>query len=61
MQNPTGEEYLKENEIAYNITLEYAIELITHLRLKNQNSIVNLSNFIEEYKREKAKISSMLN
>ena len=60
LQKPTGEEYEKEVELAYNVSLEYIIGKIIHLQLKKQNSTVNLSNFIEEYKREKAKISSVL-
>lgn len=60
IQDPQGEEYEKDIELAYNIRLEYAIDRIIHLKLKKQNSIVDLTKFIEEYKREKAKISSLL-
>ena len=60
MQNPTGEEYIKEVEFGYNMQLESCIKQIIHLRLKKNNTVVDLKEFLDKYKEEKEKINSIL-
>ena len=60
MQNPTGEEYSKEIELGYNMQLETCIQKIIHFRLRRNESLVGLSDFLMSYKEEKDKINSIL-
>jgi hypothetical protein len=54
-KEPLGEEYDRE------IDLESAVGLIIHLKLRKSSDVVSLTSFLEEYKKEKEKISLLLN
>lgn len=56
INKPTGEEYQKESEIAYNMQLHNALEHIIHLRTKKNESTVSLNKFLTEYRKEKQEL-----
>jgi hypothetical protein len=46
----TGETYEADDAIAYNVTMDYAINKIAHLLLHEQESTLGLNQFLKEYK-----------
>lgn len=49
----TNEQYERLLDLAYDIKLEYAIELVVNEELRKLNKVVTLKEFLKEYKREK--------
>ena len=60
ISNPNGDEYEKEVEIGYNIPFEYCLDRIIHLTLLDKNLMVNLREFIDEYKSIKNEVLNIL-
>jgi len=57
----TGETYEAVNTIAYNVTIEYAIEKVCHLNLHDKLKEVDLKQFIVELKKEREELSKLIN
>lgn len=60
MQNPTGEEYLKDELVGYNMTLEKCITDIIHLIQCDSEEETSLNDFIASYKAIKEEILNIL-
>lgn len=58
--NPTGEMATRGNIIVYNGSLEYCINRLIHLKLKKNESVVDLKSFILEYKKEREIINNLI-
>jgi len=50
IQNPTGEEYEREIDYGYNMTLPTCIEKIVHLTLLDNNMLVEWKDYVSQYK-----------
>jgi len=57
--NPTGDEYQKEETIAYNISLPTAINKIIHFITHEKEDEMDLKDYIAEYKKVKESIESI--
>jgi hypothetical protein len=60
LSKPNGKEYDKEVEIAYNIPFELCLDKIIHLTLLDKNSIVEIREFINEYRFIKNEVLNVL-
>lgn len=60
MQNPLGEEYLKDEFIGYNMTLEKCIKDIIHLIQCDSDEVVSLEEYVKSYKSIKEEITNLL-
>jgi hypothetical protein len=57
----TGETYESDNVLGYNMSLEGAIKKLIHLTLHTKKLKLTLSEFLEEYKKEKERIEELIN
>lgn len=60
LRNPTGEDYIKDELIGYNMTLESCITNIIHIIQSDDLTIVSLQEFLESYKQLKEEILNIL-
>lgn len=60
LRNPTGEDYIKDELIGYNMTLESCITNIIHIIQSDDFTIVSLQEFLESYKQLKEEILNIL-
>ena len=51
IKEPSGEEYLREVECGFGMSLERCFEKISHLTLLSNKEQVDTSKFLDEYKR----------
>jgi len=60
LSNPQGEEYEKEEIIAYNVCLRTGIEKVIHLENHDKEKVILLKDFINEYKKERQKLIDLI-
>ena len=57
----TEENYEALNDLAYDVRLEYAIELIVFEELRKREETVTLKEYLREFKKEKEELLNVIN
>lgn len=60
LRNPTGEDYIKDEIVGYNMTIENCITKIIHIIQSDDTKVVSLQEFLESYKQLKVEILNIL-